>query len=440
MAKYGYALREITYDIPAEDKKDISEEIKKIYLEYQADEAEDNGYALEQGTPEDELDWEYKEPYSPDLPAVKALTEKYEQELYRNEKGLLSTMVVDIGGDESLVDKDALIASVEAVYQCKIKSAEDYGAATLSENYNSAYVKAMHRIIETKNFQSMISLKTQMQSYSSKNLAIILYHKPDAEFLRTYNGWKDYNRFVKKGTKSIPINCFSNARIATKEQLDKVYHRPKNTMSPKVYDRNLEKINSGEVVFLHEMFTINLFDVSDTELYKDRETGEPLKDIYNEKKHACEKALRDVADKDKYNAVATVLAEANIPVISYDGTMDSIYKNLYNYAETIFRTKPDSIIGIRESEPLKGDSHTLETLFAVGMIAEQIGAYQLTDTVSAGIGEVFLKNRYSNKADMLSNTMQRGFALSDKFVKDYEKHCAVKQMGKDDKNKDEMER
>jgi hypothetical protein len=428
---YGYALRDIVYDIPPQDKQDISEEIKRIYLEMQETEAIENAADVAAGIPEDELEWECKAPYSLDNPVVKSLTEELEQELYRNSKGLLSTMVVDITNNKSTIGKDAVILAVEETFGCKVKSAKDFGSATYKEFMNSLNIKAMHHIIESKQFQEVISLKSQLRNYSASNLANILYQKPNAEFVRTFKGWGAFNRCPALGSKSIRIYGLSNETISTKEKLNQVFNRPKSKKSKGWYERSLEKIEKGESITLREPITIYLFDVSDTVLLKGKD-GNLLPDLYKDKRDACEKLIytKNMAQEQKIYEYVCDITKNDITPAPYDGTAKCIFDTLYDYTEYILRTDPIRITGIRDYDPVTGDTHSLEVLFAVGIIAENLGLWQMSDTVSSRVGEIFEKNRYSNGSDMLTVGLYRGGCMSNHFLDIYEQeHETLRSLG-----------
>ena len=60
-------------------------------------------------------------------------------------------------------------------------------------------------IFEGENYKAYLDFCAKLPRYSVNNQILIMLQRPDATMCQSFSGWKDMNRFVKKGEKGIRI-------------------------------------------------------------------------------------------------------------------------------------------------------------------------------------------------------------------------------------------
>lgn len=65
--------------------------------------------------------------------------------------------------------------------------------------------KGVKEIFEGDNYKDYLKFCAKLPRYSVNNQILIMMQKPDAVMCQSFTGWKDMNRFVKKGEKGIRI-------------------------------------------------------------------------------------------------------------------------------------------------------------------------------------------------------------------------------------------
>ena len=65
--------------------------------------------------------------------------------------------------------------------------------------------KGVKDIFEGENYKDYLNFCAKLPRYSVNNQILIMLQRPDATMCQSFTGWKDMNRFVKKGEKGIRI-------------------------------------------------------------------------------------------------------------------------------------------------------------------------------------------------------------------------------------------
>ena len=65
--------------------------------------------------------------------------------------------------------------------------------------------KGVKDIFEGDNYKEYLKFCAKLPRYSVNNQILIMMQKPDATMCQSFTGWKDMNRFVKKGEKGIRV-------------------------------------------------------------------------------------------------------------------------------------------------------------------------------------------------------------------------------------------
>ena len=119
--------------------------------------------------------------------------------------------------------------------------------------------KGVKDIFMTENYKEYLNFCAKLPRYSVNNQILIMLQKPDATMCQSFTGWKDMNRFVKKGEKGIRILAPSPYKMQ-KEQ-DKT-----DASGKAILDKD------GVEITVNAFKPVSTFDVSQTE-------GEPLPTI-----------------------------------------------------------------------------------------------------------------------------------------------------------------
>lgn len=65
--------------------------------------------------------------------------------------------------------------------------------------------KGVAEVFSSDKYKELLNMMAKFPRYSVNNNLLILSQKPEASLCNSYTGWKDMNRFVKKGEKGISI-------------------------------------------------------------------------------------------------------------------------------------------------------------------------------------------------------------------------------------------
>ena len=125
--------------------------------------------------------------------------------------------------------------------------------------------KGVKDIFKTENYKEYLNFCAKLPRYSVNNQILIMLQKPDATMCQSFTGWKEMNRFVRKGEKGIRILAPSPYKMQ-KEQ-DKT-----DASGKTVLDKDGEPVKETVEITVNAFKPVSTFDVSQTE-------GEPIPTI-----------------------------------------------------------------------------------------------------------------------------------------------------------------
>ena len=117
-------------------------------------------------------------------------------------------------------------------------------------------------VFKGENFKAYLDFCAKLPRYSVNNQLLIMMQKPDATMCQSYTGWKDMNRFVKKGEKGIRI--MAPAPYKMEKEQDKT-----DASGKVVMDKDGEPVKEKVEITVNAFKPVSTFDISQTE-------GEPI--------------------------------------------------------------------------------------------------------------------------------------------------------------------
>ncbi len=125
--------------------------------------------------------------------------------------------------------------------------------------------KGVKDIFTTEGYKNYLNFCAKLPRYSVNNQILIMMQRPDATMCQSYTGWKEANRFVKKGEKGIRI--LAPAPYKMEREQDKM-----DASGKPVLDRDGEPVKEKVEITVNAFKPVSTFDVSQTE-------GEPIPQI-----------------------------------------------------------------------------------------------------------------------------------------------------------------
>ena len=81
-------------------------------------------------------------------------------------------------------------------------------------------------IFTTAGYKDYLNFCAKLPRYSVNNQILIMLQKPDATMCQSFTGWKDMNRFVRKGEKGIRILAPSPYKMQKEQDKTEVIQFP----------------------------------------------------------------------------------------------------------------------------------------------------------------------------------------------------------------------
>ena len=130
------------------------------------------------------------------------------------------------------------------------------------EEITAKLEKGVKDVFNGDNYKNYLNFCAKLPRYSVNNQLLIMMQRPDATMCQSFTGWKDVNRFVKKGEKGIRILAPAPYKLEKEQE--------KTDVSGKVMlDKDGEPITEKVQITINAFKTVSTFDVSQTD-------GEPL--------------------------------------------------------------------------------------------------------------------------------------------------------------------
>ena len=130
------------------------------------------------------------------------------------------------------------------------------------EEITTKLEKGVKDIFSSDNYKEYLNFCSKLPRYSVNNQILIMLQKPDATMCQSFTGWKDMNRFVRKGEKGIRI--LAPAPYKMQKEQDKT-----DASGKAVLDKDGEPVKETVEITVNAFKPVSTFDISQTE-------GEPV--------------------------------------------------------------------------------------------------------------------------------------------------------------------
>ncbi|MBP1584122.1 MAG: antirestriction protein, partial [Lachnospiraceae bacterium] len=115
------------------------------------------------------------------------------------------------------------------------------------------------------NFKEYLNFCSRLPRYSINNQILIMMQRPDATMCQSFSGWKEMNRFVKKGEKGIRIMAPSPFKKEVEQDRLDANGNP-------VIGANGEPVKETVEITVNAFKPVSTFDISQTE-------GDPIPNL-----------------------------------------------------------------------------------------------------------------------------------------------------------------
>lgn len=130
------------------------------------------------------------------------------------------------------------------------------------EEITTKLEKGVKDIFSSDNYKEYLNFCAKLPRYSVNNQILIMLQKPDATMCQSFTGWKDLNRFVRKGEKGIRI--LAPAPYKMQKEQDKT-----DASGKAILDKDGEPVKETVEITVNAFKPVSTFDISQTE-------GEPV--------------------------------------------------------------------------------------------------------------------------------------------------------------------
>lgn len=328
-------------------------------------------------------------------------------------------------------DESAVRSALKEKFGSEVNIAK-YDTAAEAEKKDILSQEAYDKVgemIKSKDFQQFLDLRASIGKYSSNNISLIYLQKPDSKAVMGFNAWKKLDRHVDKGQKGISIWQPCKKELKTEKQVDKYiaenewqFGKPDSTRAVKEKTDLMKEIADKGKADVNYGFRLGtVFDVGQTV------PNDPSKDNIDRIINLDKPLNQDMANYDdivKSMKEAATLAPFSIK----DSTsqQDALFEAVCQYADKLLKESPEKVAGIKSHEPLKGDTHKVETVMAAHLICKHIGI-ECDEKSSLKLAEIFNKDNLSEEAvkvgkrEMFIKSFDRACKVSDQFNKEFDK-------------------
>lgn len=389
---------------------------------------------------------------------IKHLLKNTENKYFANLFDLPKDNVVQIDAGENYTKKDVLktlsdnlpqgVSITNNEHDCGIE------AARRDDIAKKASYASTQQIIDSKSFNSFLSVRSSLEKYSANNIGLIYVQYPDAKAVMGAKTWEKHGRKIKGGEKAIDIIMPDIKSYRTEKAIDKLLEKDtekaNSETNPALKEQKLAKIRAKkdhmmkaiEETGSYDIFTGNfrggfVFDIDQTRYDTEKLDHDNYDDLLYFTKPLD-------AEMENYDSVVVSMTDAakHGPLSINDSAnsqQDALYNAIYNYAEQTLRTSPEKIAGIRSNIPNIGEIHLAETAVSAYLICKHIGI-DCDEQVNRKLAEAF-KNKLSEQSitvgrrNMFEQAFDRACKLADEFNKGFDKTFKL-EMSKSDISKD----
>lgn len=118
--------------------------------------------------------------------------------------------------------------------------------------------KGVKDIFTSDGYKDYLNFCAKLPRYSVNNQILIMLQKPDATMCQSFTGWKDMNRFVRKGEKGIRILAPSPYKMQKEQDKTDPSGKP-------IMDKDGEPVKETVEITVNAFKPVSTFDVSQTE-------------------------------------------------------------------------------------------------------------------------------------------------------------------------------
>lgn len=126
------------------------------------------------------------------------------------------------------------------------------------EEITTKLEKGVKDIFTTDGYKDYLNFCAKLPRYSVNNQILIMLQRPDATMCQSFTGWKDMNRFVRKGEKGIRI--LAPAPYKMQKEQDKT-----DSAGKPILDKDGEPVKETVEITVNAFKPVSTFDVSQTE-------------------------------------------------------------------------------------------------------------------------------------------------------------------------------
>ena len=344
-------------------------------------------------------------------------------------------------------DENALKDIIKEMYGVSVTDIKNIGLAEKKDIVQFKTYEAITKMYESDDYRTYLNLTDNMNGYSVNNTALVIMQCPDAEAVKGFKAWNEFDRCVAKGEKGNQIWCPAKQTLKTEKSVDNYLSHHKDVYGDagsQSYEREksrlMDKIaKNGYAEVMNGCFPTYVFDIKQTVPLDGKEDN--LEELLNTLrfKRPLQADLANCAD-----VIDSIEKAMNVPqgTITLDPELseqENIYKALEGYAEKVLRTEPDSIVGIKSAEPKTGDIHTMETKMSAYLVARHIGiecddkaAYEMTGVMK---DKLSYDSVHTGRRVMFTEAYDRATKFSKQFEKAFDK--AFEQYQSKDANKEQ---
>ncbi len=113
-------------------------------------------------------------------------------------------------------------------------------------------------VFNSENYKNYLDFCSKLPRYSVNNQLLIMMQRPDATMCQSFTGWKDMNRFVKRGEKGIRI--LAPAPFKMEKEQEKM-----DASGKVIFDKDGEPVKEKVEITVNAFKPVSTFDISQTE-------------------------------------------------------------------------------------------------------------------------------------------------------------------------------
>lgn len=418
------------------------QDIEKQYYDNQRDEQDEIQDMLDNGEidSEDEYDKIYADKFDPDKykKQIDDLANKYMLNVADLPKDVVVVMDKNLSENE-----DAIKAAIQDKLGTQVSQIEKYGVADKKDVVKQQAYEAIGDMYKSDDYRKYLDLTSNMNGYSLRNTALVISQYPDAEAVKGFKAWKEFDRGVAKGESGNAIFCPTMKSLTTEKQVDtymKAHASDFGGQNSVKYDKErnrlLDKIEKdGKAEVLNGYFVSYVWDIKQTQCLAEKDNTEELLNALRFNKPLLNNLdnydiIKDCIDK------AMTLTGNGVTTYTNLSDQENLYKNIERYADEVFKICPEKITGIKSAEPSKDTVHKMETMMSAYLVSKHIGI-ECDEKMAFELGGV-LKNRLSDDAirygrrEMFTQAYERATKFSKDFNKAFDKEFAPFERSKEE--------